>query len=245
MGYRKHIAVLLLLGVALLGIVWRWLSLEGWLSTEMLAQQLSAVREWHGNPLLIPGVMMFFSVLLLTLFPLTILVALCGLLFGPQWGLFYATLGTLSSSVVSYFVGRGLGQNWLHRHGGRRLRIASRYLGERGIRTMTVINLLPLAPFTVTNMLAGASHIRFRDYLIGSTLGIVPGLAVVTLLGSQIGALLTATDKQDIALALGGVALCLLAWRLIRSRSKRLERSLNAAEPTDRRRSHESDEQNN
>ncbi|MCA1769504.1 MAG: VTT domain-containing protein, partial [Halomonas sp.] len=82
----------------------------------------------------------------------------------------------------------------------------SRYLSRRGIRTMTVINLLPLAPFTLTNMMAGAFHLRFRDYMIGSTLGIVPGLAVVTLLGSQLGALVTATDREDVLWSLAGLA---------------------------------------
>ena len=93
------------------------------------------------------------------------------------------------------------------RYGGRHLRGLSGYLSGRGIRTMTVINLLPLAPFTLTNMLAGAFHLNFRDYMIGSTLGIVPGLAAVILLGSQLGALFTAASPQELIIAgLGLVA---------------------------------------
>ncbi|BBI63120.1 hypothetical protein HSBAA_44260 [Vreelandella sulfidaeris] len=98
---------------------------------------------------------------------------------------------------MSYWVGHWLGREALIRYGGRHLRGLSGYLSKRGIRTMTVINLLPLAPFTLTNMLAGAFHLKFRDYMIGSTLGIVPGLAAVILLGSQLGALFTAASTKN------------------------------------------------
>lgn len=211
----------LLLGLTLillaLALTWRWLAMEGILTARYLREQLSALADWRGHPLLIPAIMAAYSLLLLFMFPLTLLVVLTGLLFGPLWGLFYALLGTLGSSVTSYLAGRHVGQAALLRFGGRRLRSASVYLGQRGIRTMILINLLPLAPFTMTNMLAGASHIRFRDYMIGSTLGIIPGLVVVTLLGSQLGALITAADSRDILLALGGVLLCAVLWLVIRS----------------------------
>jgi uncharacterized membrane protein YdjX (TVP38/TMEM64 family) len=90
---------------------------------------------------------------------------------------------------------------------------------------MTVVNLLPLAPFTLTNMLAGAFHLRFRDYLIGSIIGIVPGLVGVTLLGSQLGQLVTAQNKGEIAISLGGIALgvLVLVW-LRRYASRRQQR---------------------
>lgn len=56
-------------------------------------------------------------------------------------------------------------------------------------------------------MMAGAFHLRFRDYMIGSTLGILPGLAGVTLLGSQLGQLAAADSRQDVVMALGGLVL--------------------------------------
>lgn len=207
-----------------LGVIWRWLAMEDLLTAQYLREQLSALSRWRGHPLLIPAILIVYSLLLLVMFPLTLLVVLTGLLFGPLWGLFYALLGTLGSSVTSYLAGRRVGQAALLRYGGRRLSSASRYLGQRGIRTMTLINLLPLAPFTMTNMLAGASHIRFRDYMIGSTLGIVPGLVVVTLMGSQLGALITATDSRALLLAMGGVVLCIVLWLVIRSGIRRAAR---------------------
>lgn len=204
---------LILLGCALF---WQWLSAQGLLSAERLAQLVTTVKEWRREPWLLPAVMLAYSLALLVMFPLTILVVVTGMLFGPWWGLLYATAGTLASSIASYWVGHHLGREAVLHHGGHRLNKLSRYFALRGVRTMALINLLPLAPFTLTNLLAGAFHLRFRDYLLGSTIGIVPGLAAVTLLGSQLGALITARAPGEMLWALAGLALAIGALLLVR-----------------------------
>ena len=196
----------LLVAVVLLGAMWHLLQRYDLLTQARLSELIDTTRQWRNAPWMFAAVMAVYAGALLVMFPLSLLVVVTGLLFGPAWGLAYATLGTLTSSVVSYWVGHWLGREALMRYGGRHLRGLSGYLSKRGIRTMTVINLLPLAPFTLTNMLAGAFHLKFRDYMIGSTLGIVPGLAAVILLGSQLGALFTAASTKELVLAGAGLA---------------------------------------
>ncbi|MFB9869122.1 TVP38/TMEM64 family protein [Vreelandella sulfidaeris] len=196
----------LLVALVLLGVMWQVLQHYDLLTQARLSELIDYIRQWRTAPWMFAAVMVTYASTLLVMFPLSLLVVVTGLLFGPVWGLMYATLGTLTSSVVSYWVGHWLGRDALMRYGGRHLRGLSGYLSQRGIRTMTVINLLPLAPFTLTNMLAGAFHLTFRDYMIGSTLGIVPGLAAVILLGSQLGALFTAASAKELVLAGVGLA---------------------------------------
>jgi uncharacterized membrane protein YdjX (TVP38/TMEM64 family) len=45
---------------------------------------------------------------------------------------------------------------------------------------MIVLRSLPLAPYGVVNVVSGASHIRLRDYLLGTTLGMLPGIVLTT-----------------------------------------------------------------
>lgn len=195
----------LLLLVTLAGL-WQWLAMHDVLTVERVRQWVAGAPQWRGSPWAFAAVSAIYVAALLVMFPLSILVAVTGLVFGPLWGFVYATLGTLCSSMVSYAVGRRLGREALLDYGGRHLNGLSRYLSGRGVRAMVIVNLLPLAPFTLTNMMAGAFHLRFRDYMIGSTLGIVPGLAGVTLLGSQLGALASASGYDEILWALGGLA---------------------------------------
>ncbi len=206
----------LLAALITLGLLWQWLAMQDLLTTERLRVWVASAPAWRDSPWTFLVVMAGYAGALLVMFPLSLMVALTGLIFGPIWGFAYATLGTLTSSMVSYWVGRRLGRDALMAYGGRHLHGMSRYLANRGIRTMTVINLLPLAPFTLTNMMAGAFHLRFRDYMIGSTLGIVPGLAAVTLLGSQLGALVTATSREELLWSLAGLAAGILLMMALR-----------------------------
>lgn len=201
---------LLLLLVALaalvvLGLGWQWLALEDVLTIEALQLLAKGSIAWRDASWAVLVVMAVYAAASLVMFPLSLLVALTGLLFGPWWGFAYALAGTLTASMLTWWVGRRLGREALLRHGGKHLQGLSRYLAGRGIRTMTLVNLLPLAPFTLTNLVAGAFRLRFRDYLIGSALGILPGLAGVTLLGSQLGELATAESRADLVWASGGL----------------------------------------
>lgn len=219
---RSHAITLGLLAVLImLGLVWQWLAQANLLTVATLQQLVQGSLAWRDAPWAVLVIMAIYALASLVMFPLSILVAVTGLAFGPSWGFAYATLGTLGSSIVSYWVGRRLGRETLMTYGGRHLKGMSRYLARRGIRTMTIINLLPLAPFTLTNMMAGAFHLRFRDYVIGSTLGIVPGIAAVTLLGSQLAELITAENRGELIWSLAGLALGIVLLVALRQYSRR------------------------
>ncbi|KFZ31048.1 phospholipase [Pseudidiomarina salinarum] len=211
----KTIAVVLLILIGC-AIFWQWLSAQGTLTPERVAQIIETTMEWRRAWWMLPAVIVTYVIALLLVFPLTVLVVATGLLLGPVWGFFYAVAGSLASAAVSYWIGHWLGREALLNYGGARLNKIARHLAERGVRTMFVISLLPLAPFTLTNMLAGAFHLRFRHYFLGSVLGLVPGLAVVTLMGSQLGALVTAADRDDILWSLAGLAAGIGALLLLR-----------------------------
>lgn len=200
----------LLLLLLLLALLWRVAWDSNWLSVEQAKQMVATAAGWHGELWLWPLLVTVFVLLLLLMFPLTILVVLTGFLYGPWWGFCYAALGTLISAIVSYEIGRLTGQKPLLKFGGQRLLHLSRFIGDRGIRTMILISILPLAPFTLTNIMAGASHIRFWPYLAGSAIGILPGIAVVNFAGSQLSALLQSTDKTDVAVSISALILVML-----------------------------------
>ncbi|MGC3875195.1 TVP38/TMEM64 family protein [Halomonas sp. GXIMD04776] len=204
------IVITLLVVLASLGLLWQWLAMHDVLSAERLYGLIDYTLAWRNSPLAILVVTAVYVGASLVMFPLSILVAVTGLLFGPWWGFGYAMVGSLVTSAVTFWLGRRLGREALLRHGGERLNKIARLLAGRGIRTMTLINLLPLAPFTLTNMMAGAFHLKFRDYMLGSFIGIIPGLLGISLLGSQLGSLIAAENRTELLFALGGIVLATL-----------------------------------
>jgi uncharacterized membrane protein YdjX (TVP38/TMEM64 family) len=61
---------------------------------------------------------------------------------------------------------------------------------KRGLLAMTAVRLVPLAPFAVVNMMAGAIRIRPTHFVFGTALGILPGTLTATVLGDQLFAAL-------------------------------------------------------
>lgn len=184
----------------MLFVLWQWLSRQGELNAARLVSELRLYTEAMTPFALAACIVPAYLLLLHLMFPLTVLVAATGLLFGPWAGFAYAGLGTLLFAATSFWLGSVVGTEALFRLGGERLHDLSRYLSRRGVRVIFLVSLLPLAPFALTNMLAGASHIRFRDYMLGSAAGLLPGVAVVTVLGGELGALLEGGGQREATL---------------------------------------------
>ena len=128
--------------------------------------------------------------------------------FGPWIGLLYASLGTLASALLAYAVGRWLGASFLHDLLGKRLnRIRGRVV-QQGIVSVAAIRLLPVAPFTVVNLAAGASGIKLSDYFIGTLLGLAPGLVIMSFLGHQATDVFADPTVGNVLLLLAAIA----AW---------------------------------
>ena len=65
-----------------------------------------------------------------------------------------------------------------------------------------------MAPFTVVNLVAGASHIRFSEFTAGTVIGMLPGIIAVTVLADRLLALLR--DPSPMALAILALVIAIL-----------------------------------
>jgi phospholipase D1/2 len=161
--------------LALLAVAWRWTPLREWVN---LASLVAFARGLDSLPFTPLAVVASYVIGGLLMVPVMLLIAVTGIVFGPFYGFIYAITGALLSATVSYGIGHRLGRETLGRLLGPRINGLSRRIARRGILAMVIIRSLPVAPFTIVNVVAGASHIRFRDFLIGTLLGMLPGIAI-------------------------------------------------------------------
>jgi phospholipase D1/2 len=68
--------------------------------------------------------------------------------------------------------------------------------------------MIPIAPFSVVNVVAGASTLPLRDFLVGTLLGMTPGILAMAVLGAQIADLARNASWANILL----LALAFLSW---------------------------------
>jgi uncharacterized membrane protein YdjX (TVP38/TMEM64 family) len=198
-----------------LAAAWRWTDLGDWLEPQTLAAYLTGAFRGPWGPLF---VLAGFIVGSLIAVPVTLLILVTALIYGPAPGALYAMAGSASAAMATYGLGYYLGRQAVERLSGGSIGRLSERLARRGILTVIAVRIIPVAPFTVINLFAGASHIRFRDYLIGTLIGMVPGVAAMAVFAEGILALVRDADLQHFlvaALALVFiVGLTLLARRL-------------------------------
>ncbi len=165
----------LVIGLAGLAFAWRYTSLGAWVQFDDLVRYAA----WMDAQPLAP-VMVALAYLLggLLVFPVTVLIAVTTLVFGPLEGSLYALGGALASAATVYALGRRLGRDTVRRLAGKSLNELSRRLARRGLLAILLVRLVPVAPFSVINAVAGASHIGWRDFLLGTTLGLAPGIVM-------------------------------------------------------------------
>lgn len=194
---------------------WHMTPLSRMLDPDSLSAALKDLRRSPWGPLAVVGLFIVGGFLL---FPVTALILGTAIAFGPEMGLLYATLGALISASACYFAGFLAGKNFIRQLAGERVRRISRRLGSRGVLAVTALRVVPVAPFTVINLVAGASHIRYQDFLTGTVIGMVPGIAVLSLTGESIGKVFDNPTPGNVALLLALVGVWLgLGWLLQRA----------------------------
>lgn len=166
---------MLAFALALLAVAWRWTPLNEWLNLDSL---VAFARSLEHLPLTPVAVVVCYVIAGLVMVPVTLLIAVTGIVFGPLEGSVYALGGSVLSAAVSFGVGHWLGRDAVARMLGPRMNRLTKRIARQGILAMIVIRMLPIAPFTVVNVVAGISPIRLRDYLIGTALGMLPGIVI-------------------------------------------------------------------
>jgi len=221
----------------LLGLAWRVaLTLLGLLGLALLVQanlvgesgaiaETLRLAEEHRTSLLgFAAVLAAFLLSALLFVPVNLVIAGTGALFGPLLGPAYALAGSLLAAAATFAVGRSLGRDWVRRLASRRITALNRRLNRHGLVAMAVLRLFPIAPFTVVNLIAGSSEIRARDYMLGSLIGMSPGIILMTLFGDRLGAWLRNPDPGNLAVVVGIAALAvILAWTLRRWSRRRTQ----------------------
>lgn len=112
------------------------------------------------------------------------LTAAGGALFGLWAGAGLSLAGALVGAIISFGAGRLLGRDAVDRLIRGRLMRVDALLADHGLSAILVVRLVPLVPFIAINYASGLSGVRFRHYVLGSALGMVPGSLAYAALGA-------------------------------------------------------------
>jgi phospholipase D1/2 len=203
------------MAAAALAAAWRWGPLSEWVDPDTLRAVAGAIERSHWTPVWMLGLYVAAALMVM---PISLLVVATAIVFDPWMTIVYALAGSVLGAGITFAIGMALGRRAVRRVAGRRLNALSRRLGEGGVLAVLVLRMLPVAPFTVVNLVAGASHLRMRDFLIGTALGMAPGIVAVAVFADRLAAVLEDPSPGTIALlvlvvvAAGAAALGVDRW---------------------------------
>jgi len=120
--------------------------------------------------------------------PEMISVAFGGVLFGTVWGFVYSWIACVIGTALPFILVRYGAQEWAQRalHDRfPRFRALDDRLEHHGVLTVALLRLVFfLAP--LLNWSLGATRLLFRDYVIGTGIGILPGIGLTVFLADRI-----------------------------------------------------------
>ncbi len=121
-------------------------------------------------------------------FPVTVLYAVGGYIFGPVLGCVINAVGVAAGCAVQYWIGRSSGSHAAERLCQKHPRIAE-FMGAQDRSAVAASfwsRLLGVFSGDIVSYYFGASGTRFWSFMTGSMLGVLPVMILVTTLGTSV-----------------------------------------------------------
>ena len=157
---------------------------------------------------------LFYTIGTLLILPSTPLNLTGGAIFGVWLGTLWTTVAAIVAAVVAFAFTRTIGRDLVAEKFAGRWEAIDAEMSQGGLFYMFAIRLLPIIPYGLVNFVAGLTSIRFRDYLVGTMLGTVPGILPFVMIGSSgLEAMKTGNFwPLTFALALTGMLVGVATW---------------------------------
>ena len=167
-------AIFLLIFIVAAIFLVRFTPIKNYLTAEALGRFLDGAGFW--GPLIF---ILIYAVGVCMFLPGTLLTGLGAAIFGAYEGFVYVWFGAMAGASVAFFIGRTLGREFASSLIGDKLKKYDDGIERNGFATVLYLRLVYF-PFTPMNFGMGLTKVHFRDYFIGTGLGIIVGTFIFT-----------------------------------------------------------------
>lgn len=109
-----------------------------------------------------------------------------GTIFGVVQGSVLVSIASTTAAAGSFLVGRYLARQWVAKQIEKQPRFVAidRAVAKEGLKIVGLVRLSPIFPFVFLNYAFGVTQVKFRDYLLASWVGMMPGTVMYVYIGS-------------------------------------------------------------
>lgn len=203
--------IILVTVIVIAGFVVRYTPLSQYFTKEHIVSLLESLRgQWWGPLVFI----LIYSVGCVVALPGSLLTLAGGAVFGTAWGTFYNVLASNVGATLAFFAARYLGRDFVKGFlKGGKLAELDAQIGKSGFKTILRLRLIPIIPFNGLNFGAGFSAVKYRDYLLASVIGMLPGTFIYTYFADALlEGIQGASQKAFLNLTIAGILLILISF---------------------------------
>jgi len=198
----------------LVGIVLAYAVKEAWGSVIDKESVVGYFEGFRSSPYAILILFAVFFVSGLIAIPINLLLVAGTIVLGPLAAYGCGLVGALTSAAAGFGIGHWLGKPLIRLLASERLERLAEKIGDRGPLSVALIRIVPIAPFNVINFVAGFSRLRLSTFMLGSVLGMMPGMLAVVLVTHQVQSLVARPNWQTWLgfAAVVGVIAAVVVW---------------------------------
>lgn len=210
----KRNVIKILSAVGIVAVVYFLLRYYG-VTAYIRLENVPKIKTWVASfgqvaPLIYMGLYLVSTIFFLPGAPVTILA---GFVFGPLWGIFYASAASIISVscafLIARYVARDLVEGWVKDN--EQFRKIDDQVKAEGWRILMFTRLVPIFPFNLQNYAYGLTNIRFSTFVLVSAIFMLPGTAAFVQLGGAFVSGEGNLGKTLLYLGLAGVLMLLLS----------------------------------
>jgi phosphatidylserine/phosphatidylglycerophosphate/cardiolipin synthase-like enzyme/uncharacterized membrane protein YdjX (TVP38/TMEM64 family) len=195
---------LLAAGIAALFALWHFTPVADSVNGEAAVRWAKDVGAQWWVPILLLAA---YTPACFVMFPRPLITLSAVIALGPWKGFALALTGIILAAVVTYVVGMRMRRDTVRRLAGPRLDRMIEVLKKHGLLALTLLRLVPLAPFAIEGIVAGAVRMKLWHLALGTLIGMLPGTLAATVFGAELEAALSGAGPINWWLVAGVLAL--------------------------------------
>lgn len=123
---------------------------------------------------------------LIIFIPAMLMTIVGGSLFGPLQGLLLSLVGFFLSGTLAFFLARFLGESFVDKIVKGKSMKMDKTINKNGIFIIALIRFVPVFHYDIVSYTLGLTKVKYKDYIIGSILGVIIETAAYAYLGENI-----------------------------------------------------------
>ncbi|ALU36773.1 TVP38/TMEM64 family protein [Clostridium autoethanogenum] len=118
--------------------------------------------------------------------PASLMSIIAGSIFNSYMALLLSMIGCFGSATLAFFLSRFLGRSFVNKILKGKALTLNDNIEKYGFRIMTAMRLSFVFPYDPLSYAAGLTKIKYRDFIFGTLVGILPEMVTYSLIGGNL-----------------------------------------------------------